>query len=125
VLIEIDPASPVPPYEQLRITITALVLREMLEPGAKLPSIRQLAGDLGLAPGTVARAYRELEADGVVRSRGARGTVVVGPPSKDTATSRLLGQATSLATAANETHVGIEDAIAALRIAFASLRAQP
>ena len=85
-LIEIDPASPVPPYEQLRIVITAMVLRGALEPGAKLPSIRQLSGDLGLAPGTVARAYRELEAVGVVRSRGARGTVILGPPAADTAT---------------------------------------
>ena len=124
-LIEIDPASPVPPYEQLRITITALVLRGSLEPEAKLPSIRQLAGDLGLAPGTVARAYRELEADGVVRTRGARGTVVLGPPGDDTATAKLLAEATSLATAADEAHAGLEDAIAALRIAFASLRVQP
>lgn len=124
-LIEIDHSSPVPPYEQLRIVITAMVLRSVLDAGAKLPSIRQLAGDLGLAPGTVARAYRELEADGVVCSRGARGTVVVGPPAADTATSRLLDQATSLATAADEGGAGLEDAIAALRIAFASLRVQP
>jgi GntR family transcriptional regulator len=124
VLIEIDPTSPVPPYEQLRINLTALVLNGALDAGAKLPSIRQLAGDLGLAPGTVARAYRELEADGVVRSRGARGTVVVGPPS-GSPTAELLGEARSLAAAANENHAGLEDAIAALRIAFASLRAQP
>ncbi|HEY6532602.1 MAG TPA: GntR family transcriptional regulator, partial [Acidimicrobiales bacterium] len=86
-LIEIDPDANVAPYEQLRVSITALVLREELVPGSKLPSIRQLAGDLGLAPGTVARAYRELEAEGVVRSRGARGTTVVGPPSADSPTA--------------------------------------
>ena len=72
VLIEIDPTSPLPPYEQLRINLTALVLNGALDAGAKLPSIRQLAGDLGLAPGTVARAYRELEADGVVHGPTAR-----------------------------------------------------
>ena len=46
-------------------------------------AIRQLAGDLGLAANTVARAYRELEVDGFVRSTGRRGTVVIrtAPPS--------------------------------------------
>ena len=48
-------------------------------PGTRLPSIRQLAGDLGLAGGTVARAYRELEQEGVVATRGRHGTVVAEP----------------------------------------------
>ena len=65
------PALAVPPYEQLRQGVTALVLGGAVAPGARLPSIRQLAGDLGLAGGTVARAYRELEADGIVTTRVA------------------------------------------------------
>ena len=60
--------------------MTALVLAGALRPGARLPSIRQLADDLGLAGGTVARAYRELEADGIVATRGRHGTVVAGAP---------------------------------------------
>ena len=60
-ILEVDPRSAVPPYEQLREQVTALVLAGALTPGDRLPSIRQLANDLGLAGGTVARAYRELE----------------------------------------------------------------
>ena len=47
-----------------------------LPAGAKLPTVRQLAADLGLAANTVARAYRELEADGVIATQGRRGTFV-------------------------------------------------
>lgn len=46
--------------------------------GTRLPTVRSLARTLGLAPGTVARAYRELEAAGVVETRGRAGTVVAG-----------------------------------------------
>lgn len=47
-----------------------------MPPGRRLPTVRKLAGDLGLAPNTVARAYRELEAEGFVDTRGRNGTVV-------------------------------------------------
>ena len=65
-ILEVDPRSAVPPYEQLRQQVTALVRAEVLTTGTRLPAIRQLANDLGLAGGTVARAYRELESDGIV-----------------------------------------------------------
>ena len=68
--------SPVPPYEQLRAQIATMVASGVLAPGARLPTIRQLAGDLGLAAGTVTRAYRELERDGVRAGRGRHGTFV-------------------------------------------------
>ena len=73
-ILEVDPRSPVAPYEQLRQQITALVLAGGLAPGDRLPSIRQLANDLGLAGGTVARAYRELDQDGYIVSHRGRGT---------------------------------------------------
>src|SRR5690606_11229934 len=60
VILDVDTTSAVPPYEQMRAQITALITTGALAVGDRLPSIRQLAGDLGLAPGTVARAYREL-----------------------------------------------------------------
>jgi DNA-binding transcriptional regulator YhcF (GntR family) len=78
-LIRIDPDSPLAPYEQLRSQISAMVASGDLEPGQKLPTVRQLAGDLGLAANTVARAYRELEADGVINTQGRRGTFVHSP----------------------------------------------
>jgi DNA-binding transcriptional regulator YhcF (GntR family) len=74
--IEIDAASGTPPYEQLRSQVAAQVADGRLPAGTRLPTVRQLATELGLAANTVARAYRELEADGVVATHGRRGTFV-------------------------------------------------
>ena len=74
--IRVDPASTTAPFEQVRTQLAALVAQGELAPGTKLPTVRQLATDLGLAATTVARAYRELEADGVLATYGRRGTFV-------------------------------------------------
>ncbi|BEL04913.1 GntR family transcriptional regulator [Actinoplanes sichuanensis] len=74
--ITIDPASATPPYEQVRLRIAALAADGELAAGTRLPPVRQLAGDLGLAVNTVARAYRELEQAGLVETRGRHGTVI-------------------------------------------------
>lgn len=76
----IDTSSAVPPFEQLRQQIARQVDRGELVPGAQLPTVRRLAADLELAPNTVARAYKELEAAGVVHTAGRRGTVVAQRP---------------------------------------------
>jgi len=75
-MIMIDPASAVPPFEQLRRQLIDDVDGGELAPGTRLPTVRRLAEDLGLAPGTVARAYRELEAAGIIETRGRNGTFV-------------------------------------------------
>lgn len=75
-LLSITPESTVPPYEQVRGQISALVRAEKLPAGTRLPSVRRLAGDLGLAPNTVARSYRELENDGIIETRGRHGSFV-------------------------------------------------
>lgn len=77
-MIGYDPRSPVPPYEQVRAQLARQVQSGELPPGTRLPTVRRLAGDLGLAVNTVARAYRELERDGLVATRGRNGTVVAG-----------------------------------------------
>ncbi|WP_245701334.1 GntR family transcriptional regulator [Sanguibacter gelidistatuariae] len=74
--IAIDLDSGVPPYEQIRAQIMGHVSAESLKAGDRLPPIRALATDLGLAAGTVARAYRELELAGVVTTRRRAGTVI-------------------------------------------------
>ncbi len=74
--IEVDLTAGVPPYEQIRSQIVAHVSAERLRVGDRLPTIRALAADLGVAAGTVARAYRELEQVGVVTTRRRSGTVV-------------------------------------------------
>ena len=75
-LIALDPDSPVPPFEQIRARIAELARTGAAPVGMRLPTVRRLAEDLGLAVNTVAKAYRELEAAGVVETRGRHGTVV-------------------------------------------------
>lgn len=100
--LEVGLRSAVPPFEQIRAGVTSLVQAGHLAPGAPLPSVRALAQDLGIAPGTVARAYRELEAAGVVRTVRGRGTRVAdAPPSPAAVEVRAaLAQAVRAAVAA-------------------------
>ena len=65
-----------PPYEQLRVQIASRVASGELLEGTRLPTVRALAAELRLAANTVARAYKELESDGVVVTEGRRGTFV-------------------------------------------------
>ncbi|AHH99528.1 GntR family transcriptional regulator [Kutzneria viridogrisea] len=75
-LITVDTTSGVPPWRQIHDQIVRVAGGPLLPAGSRLPTIRQLAGDLGLAAGTVARAYRELEAAGITRTARRLGTVV-------------------------------------------------
>jgi DNA-binding transcriptional regulator YhcF (GntR family) len=77
-VIDLDPDSDVPPYEQIRARLAALVDSGELRSGDRLPPVRRLAEDLSVAPGTVARAYRELEQSGVIETRGRNGSFVTG-----------------------------------------------
>ena len=91
--LEVVTTDPTPPYEQLRRQFADLIEAGVLGPGDRLPPLRQLAADLGLAVGTVARTYRELEAAGQVSSRRGGGTRVR-PGTAGTAASpeRTLGR---------------------------------
>lgn len=75
-VLPLDPTAPEPPFEQLRMQLAARVASGELAPGTRLPTVRGLATELHLAVNTVARAYRELENDGVVVTEGRRGTFV-------------------------------------------------
>ncbi|WP_030907817.1 GntR family transcriptional regulator [Streptomyces sp. NRRL F-5126] len=74
--IVIDPEGADAPYEQLRTQVAERVREGELPVGYKLPTVRGLAADLGLAANTVAKAYRALETDGVIETRGRNGTFV-------------------------------------------------
>ena len=76
VRITLDPSSPEPLSEQLAAAIAERIRRGSLAPGARLPTVRALAEDLGLAANTVAKAYRALEEAGLVQGRGRQGTFV-------------------------------------------------
>ena len=78
-MLVVDTSSAVPPFEQLRVQLLAQIENGELPAGTQLPTVRRLAADLGLAPNTVARTYRELEQGGFVRTAGRRGTVVAEP----------------------------------------------
>jgi DNA-binding transcriptional regulator YhcF (GntR family) len=83
--IEVDRSSATPPYEQIVAQVHRAVERGTLAPGSRLPTVRALAERTGLVPNTVAKAYRELEASGVLEGRGRAGTFVLAlrPPSGD------------------------------------------
>jgi DNA-binding transcriptional regulator YhcF (GntR family) len=72
----IDPGSATPPYEQLRAEVARRAADGELPVGARLPTVRALAEQTGVAVNTVARAYKELEADGVIETRGRAGSFV-------------------------------------------------
>ena len=77
-LVVLDPASSVPPFEQVRSQIMDAIAAGTLPTETRLPTVRKLAGDLGIAVNTVARAYRELEMAGLIETRGRNGTFVAG-----------------------------------------------
>ncbi|MEV5973265.1 GntR family transcriptional regulator [Streptomyces sp. NPDC051921] len=97
--ISVDALSTTAPYEQLRAQISESARSGELPVGYKLPTVRGLAEDLGLAANTVAKAYKALEADGVIETRGRNGTFVA---SASDAASRLA--ATAAAGYATEAH---------------------
>jgi DNA-binding transcriptional regulator YhcF (GntR family) len=70
----VDEHSATPPFEQLRVQVLAGIADGTLPAGTRLPTVRALASELGLAVNTVARSYRELEAAGAIETRGRNGT---------------------------------------------------
>lgn len=74
IVIDID--DPVPLFAQLITQIKQAVISNKIGPGDALPSIRQLANDLDLNSKTIAKAYRLLERDSVIQTKGYRGTFV-------------------------------------------------
>jgi DNA-binding transcriptional regulator YhcF (GntR family) len=118
VLIRVQADSSVPPYEQVRSQLAAMVRTGQLPVGTRLPTVRKLAEDLGLAVNTVARAYKELEADAVVETRGRHGTFVaaVGAAQQDAA-------AAAAAYADRIRRLGVSDD-EALRLVAAALAAR-
>ena len=92
--IRLDPSSSVPVGEQLRRRLESLILSGSLGPGERLPTVRSLARSQQLAPGTVAKAYRSLESEGLLDARGRLGTFVAEElPDRPTDAEDLLGRA--------------------------------
>jgi DNA-binding transcriptional regulator YhcF (GntR family) len=98
--IRIDPTTTTPPYEQVRLRIADLAATGALPAGTRLPPVRKLADDLGLAANTVARAYRELEQAGLVETRGRAGTVITARAAHVPAEAQKAAQRYAAATKA-------------------------
>jgi DNA-binding transcriptional regulator YhcF (GntR family) len=115
-MITVDNSSPVPPFEQVRAQLATQIADGLLVPGTRLPTVRQLADDLGLAVNTVARSYRELEAAGMVETRGRGGTVVTA--GGDQARERLLAAAQRYAALAHDIGLSADEALRLVRTAL-------
>ena len=93
--LRVDGDALVPPFAQIFEQLRAHIQRGSLAPGATLPTVRQLATDLGVAPNTVARAYAELKAQGWIVGEERRPTRVapVAPTAALRSRRRALGDA--------------------------------
>jgi GntR family transcriptional regulator len=80
-LLRIDPLAAEPIFEQITFQVKAAVARGEVAGGDRLPSVRELAKDLAINPNTVARAYDQLEAQGVIVRRQGSGCFVTGETS--------------------------------------------
>jgi DNA-binding transcriptional regulator YhcF (GntR family) len=109
-MLVVDPRSAVPPFEQLRLQFLELIRGAELGPGARLPTVRKLASDLGVAPNTVARTYRELEGAGLIETRGRHGTFV--SSSADPVRHRAEAAAANFAAEMRRLRLGTAEAVA-------------
>jgi DNA-binding transcriptional regulator YhcF (GntR family) len=116
-LIVIAPDSGQPPFEQVRAQLARQISDRVLTVGTRLPTVRALATELGLAANTVARAYRELEEAGMVETRGRAGTFV--SALGDRSRVALHQAATDYATAVRALGIDAVEAVEAVRAALA------
>lgn len=88
-IIRVDPADARPIYRQIADEIKALIARGALREGEPLPSVRQVAADLGVNLNTIATAYRELQEEGLITVRHGSGAVVTSRTTRDTTRADL------------------------------------
>jgi len=113
--IAVDLDSTTAQYEQIRAQVVALITAGALHEGDRLPTVRTLAADLGIAAGTVARAYRELESAGQVTTRRRVGTVVTAATRPPGRTQELAHQ---LVTTARREGITAQDLLDLVRSAL-------
>lgn len=115
-VVTVDPRSTTAPFEQVRSQLAAQIGDGTLVAGTRLPPVRRLAEDLGLAVNTVARAYRELETAGLVETHGRGGTVVTA--GADQAAARVFAAAQAYARVAHDNGIDAERAMQLVRAAL-------
>jgi DNA-binding transcriptional regulator YhcF (GntR family) len=117
--VVVDNDSGLAPWRQVHDQIIRMIISGALQPGSRLPPIRQLSRDLGLAAGTIARVYRELETAGWVTTARARGTVVAEPTAYPDPAIVLRAAATEFAALARDLGADADTAAKAVRDAYA------
>jgi DNA-binding transcriptional regulator YhcF (GntR family) len=107
--ITVDPESAIAPFAQVREQVAAQARDGVLPVGHRMPTVRGLAEELGLAANTVAKAYRALEADGVIETRGRHGTFIAAAGDA----AHRQAAAAAAAYAGRVHHLGLDRAAAA------------
>ena len=127
-LIRVNPSSGLPLYLQIQAQVKNAVAAGALKPGAAMPSVRKLASDLGINPNTVARAYLDLDREGVIRSVPGGGTFVAdGNPGllKAERVRRLRPLARQLAVEGKQLRLAPEQIVALVQEELESLGGKP
>ena len=113
--VRVDQHAAKPLFDQLRKQIIDGIRDGKLSPGTRLPTVRELAGQMSLAVNTVARAYRELEVAGILETRGRFGTFVARVDPADTA---MATAAHTYVSAARALGIEKDDALRYVEAAF-------
>ena len=109
-MFTLDPHTTTPVYEQLVECVLRDVSAGELAVGDRIPPVRALAAELGLAAGTVAKAYRTMEASGVIETRGRKGTFIA-QSSDDRHAAACSAAAEYLDRAAGQLHYSPEECL--------------
>ena len=118
IVLALDPDSTEPPFRQLKGQIIEAIRRGTLTPGTRMPAIRTLATDVGIAARTAAKVYSELEEAGMLEGRGRSGTFVTAP---DLTSAVLTRAAEEFAERASGSGFTLDEALAAVRVAYSHL----
>lgn len=110
----VDPGATTPVFQQICDQVVGSVREGSLAPGTRLPTVRQLAADLGVATNTVAKAYRQLESEKHVETRGRHGTFVLVPPGS-TVGEQTRAAAAAFVVEARRSGLTVDEAIGLLR----------
>ncbi len=116
--MRIELSGSTPPADQIADQLRGSISSGQLLPDERLPSVRQLARDLAVAPGTVAKAYRSLEGEGFVTARPGGATRV--SPQASPASARVLGAARALSAECARAELSADDAVRILRAVWGS-----
>lgn len=123
-MFAINPTDAAPIWQQIEEGVRRLITVGALEPGAPVPSVRDLARDLRVNPNTVSRAYQRLTENGVLVVRRGEGTYVADHPAQAKRAERnekLRDAATRYASTTLAVGASLEDAVSELESSFGRL----